>query len=394
MLLRREEVLCWLKETDEEALQELFHRADEARLKHVGDQVHLRGLIEISNYCRSRCAYCGIHCGNKKIQRYRMTIEEVLASARLASRLGYGTVVLQSGLDPGLTEEFVGQVVSRITSSTSLAVTLSLGERRPQELATWRRLGAQRYLLRFETSDPALYKRLHPSLTPPVPSRFELLGALKAFGYEVGSGVMVGLPGQTYEILANDLALFAELDLDMIGVGPFITHPETPLGREDTPPFSSTRHPGEGHQVPNTVEMTLKVLALTRLLCPLANLPTTTAVTTLNAVTGRQDGLNTGGNVIMPNVTPPKYRRLYEIYPNKASSQETAEETHSAVIQCLEALGRPVGKGRGDSPSWKARRGDFTDPPQPPPSGESEESNLREGELFSPPSNKEGQVFP
>jgi len=140
--------------------------------------------------------------------------------------------------------------------------------------------------------------------------------------------------------------------------------------------------------------MTLKVLALTRLLCPLTNLPTTTAVTTINASTGRQDGLNTGGNVIMPNVTPPKYRKLYEIYPNKASSQETAEETHSAVIACLEAMGRPVGKGPGDSPSWKARREVFADPPHAPSSGESEDSRLRQGELSSPEPKKERQDVP
>jgi len=272
-----------------------------------------------------------------------MSADEVLACARLAIDLGYGTVVLQSGEDYGIATEPMAELIRRIKSETDLAVTLSFGERSDEELARWRASGADRYLLRFETSDAKLYRRIHPPLAAPS-DRIAILRRLGELGYEVGSGVMIGIPGQTYDGLAEDIELFRTLDLDMVGVGPYLPHPNTPLGR----------NPGdfralESEQVPNTEEMTYKVLALTRLACPQANIPSTTALATLNTAGGRELGLRRGANVVMPNLTPPKYRALYEIYPGKACIAETAEACQACLRQRILSIGRKVGTGPGSS---------------------------------------------
>jgi len=225
-------------------------------------------------------------------------------------------------------------------------VTLGLGERTEEELALWRRTGADRYLLRFETSNPRLYGWYHPSLPGRDSDRLALLMELKALGYETGSGILVGLPGQTYEDLARDIDLFGQLDLDMIGLGPYIRHPDTPLGRDPTQYSASP-----GFQVPNTEEMTYRVLALTRLVCPRANIPATTAVATLNRRAGFELGLSRGANVIMPNLTPRQYHSMYEIYPGKAGACENHARLHYRILN----QGRFVGRGRGDSPNYTCR---------------------------------------
>jgi len=341
--MKREELLHWLKEDDEAKLAELWSRADKVRREHVGDEIHLRGLVEISNHCARRCAYCGINADNGRIQRYRMTEDEVMGCIRKAVSFGYGTVVLQSGEDYGLPAAFVSKIVRKIKSETPLAVSLGLGERPAKDLAAWRKAGADRYFLRFETSDPALYERVHPSLPRRHSDRLALLRRLKDLGYEAGSGVMLGIPGQTYASLADDLDLFKVLDLDMIGVGPYITHPETPLGREER----AHKLVAGRNQVPNTELMTYKFVALARILCPDVNIPTTTALATLNRKTGYELGLSRGSNVIMPNLTPAKYRRLYEIYPAKALVPDTPEEFDSTLKKRLQALGRRFGEGPG-----------------------------------------------
>ena len=210
-------------------------------------------------------------------------------------------------------------VVRRIKAQTPMAVTLSLGEREPDELALWREAGADRYLLRFETSNRTLFEKIHPPRPGRVSDRIVLLAHLRELGYEVGSGVMIGIPGQSYDDLARDLELFRELNLDMIGVGPFLMHPQTPLADPQQQPEAP---PGE--QVPASELVTYKVIALTRLLCPGANIPSTTALATQNRRNGRELGLVRGANIVMPNLTPPKYRVHYEIYPNKACIQESA----------------------------------------------------------------------
>ncbi len=343
--MRRADLLRWLREDREQALEPLWAEADATRREAVGDAVHLRGLIEVSSHCSRGCTYCGLRSANRCLTRYRMSTDEVLAAAKLAQDFGYGTVVLQAGEDPELSDEWVEQLCRALTAQTDLAVTLSLGERSPAALERFRRAGASRYLLRFETSDAALLRRIHPPRRPGEPAglRLELLRQAAQLGFEVGSGVMVGLPGQTYDTLADDLTLLSELDLHMVGVGPYIAHPATPLGRETATPA------GQRDQVPATEQMAHKVLALTRLCCPDANVPVTTAVATVDPQRGRLLGLARGANVIMPNVTPLRYRRLYQIYPSKASSLETAEQTRAAVLATLAAAGRTVGQGPGGS---------------------------------------------
>jgi len=343
-MIDRPEILAWLRETDPGRLSRLYRRADAVRQKHVGDAVHLRGLVEVSNHCVRGCAYCGISTENRGLTRYRMTKDEVLSCARLAQRLGYGTLVLQAGEDYGLTRDWVTGLVREVKETTLLAVTLSLGERPDGDLAAWREAGADRYLLRFETSDPALFAAIHPGLGGRPSDRLAILGRLSALGYEVGSGVLVGLPGQTYESLATDLLVFRELDLDMIGVGPFIPHPATPLGRGLFPLAP------DGEQVPADEETTTKVVALARLLRPDANIPSTTALATL-ASFGRERGLLRGANVVMPNLTPPVYRKLYEIYPGKACASETAEE----CVWELEGRIRRIGRVPAHGPGGRAR---------------------------------------
>ena len=339
--MTRDEILRWLKETDEAALDELWRRADVVRREHVGDAVHLRGLVEISNHCVRRCAYCGIAAGNRELVRYRMGADEIVACARQAVALGYGTVVLQAGEDYGIGREWLAGIVRSIRAETPLAVTLSLGERPDEDLAAWRAAGADRYLLRFETSDTQLYDRIHPPLPNRPSDRFAILRRLTELGYEAGSGVMIGIPGQTYSSLADDLETFAEMDLDMIGVGPYLPHPETPLGRGELPEAA----PGE--QVPATEMMTYKVIALARLVDPDANIPSTTALATLNIASGRELGLARGANVVMPNLTPTKYRALYEIYPAKACIRETAVQCGACLRGRIEGMGRTVGEGPG-----------------------------------------------
>lgn len=348
--MTHDEILFWLRESNEARLADLWRMADDARQRHVGGEVHLRGLIEISNYCIRLCGYCGLRAPNRKITRYRMTREEIAACVRQGVTLGYGTVVLQSGEDPGISQESIVELVRWIRSETPLAVTLSLGERGEGELAAWREAGADRYLLRFETSNERLYEQIHPARPGGPANRLGLLRGLRTLGYEVGSGVMIGIPGQTYEDLAGDIGLFAELDLDMIGCGPYVAHPDTPLGS----PNHRAVLAGDD-QVPANELMTYKVIALARLVCPRANIPSTTALATLNRERGRELGLVRGANVVMPNLTPPRYRQLYEIYPGKACIQETAEACQSCLEGRIASLGRAVGSGRGDSPNYRLR---------------------------------------
>jgi len=339
--LTPDELLQWLQERDPSRLESLWRLADEVRRAHVGDEVHLRGLIEISNHCVRQCHYCGLRAGNRSLTRYRMSADEIVACAEQARRFGYGTVVLQAGEDESLTTAWVAEVVRRIKKTARLAVTLSLGERGSDELRAWRQAGADRYLLRFETSNVERFQQIHPSRGGSSPSRLLLLHELRRLGYEVGSGVMVGIPGQQYQDLMSDLRLFREMDLDMIGIGPFIPHPATPLGR-----VVSCEANGEAG-VPADELTTCKMVALARLVCPEANIPSTTALATINLAEGRELGLRRGANVLMPNLTPPMYRVHYEIYPAKACIRETPEWCHVCMKGRIEAIGRHVGTGSG-----------------------------------------------
>lgn len=336
-------VKAWLLELDPEVLKRLWSEADRVRQAQVGDAVHLRGLIEASSHCIRHCLYCGLRAPSEGLQRYRMDAAEILDCAHEAVRLGYGSVVIQAGEDPGLSGAFIAGVVRAIKETTPLAVTLSLGERSDADLRAWRVAGADRYLLRFETSDPLLYRRIHPSL-PGIPSdRVAQLLRMRGMGYEIGSGVMVGIPGQTWDALAFDILRFRDFDMDMIGVGPFLPSPRTPLGGPGALAYSAP--PGE--QVPNDELTTLKAVALTRLVCPDANIPSTTALATLDRAQGRELALTRGANVVMPNVTPLRYRALYEIYPGKACLSEAPAACQGCLEGRLRAIGRTVAKGPG-----------------------------------------------
>jgi biotin synthase len=351
--MNRSEILSWLLEEDPERLERLWILADDERRKHVGDAVHIRGLIEFSNYCRSHCHYCGMRSDRNRLVRYRMTGEEIIASAQEAVARGYGTVVMQSGEDPGLDVAWLAGVIKTIKRETSLAVTLSCGERSGSELARLHEAGADRYYLRFETSDRILWEKIHPSAKKAASHRLDLLPRIKELGYETGSGIMVGIPGQTWSSLAEDLQWFQRLDLDMIGCGPFVPHEDTPSGRAYLHP---DRVGPDEEQTPNTDLMTYKVMALTRLLCPDVNIPTTTALATLNREAGHLLGLQRGANVLMVNLTPIQYRSLYEIYPAKAGIGESAQAQLDRVNALLSRLGRTAGEGSGTSPNYEARR--------------------------------------
>ncbi|HHV76218.1 MAG TPA: [FeFe] hydrogenase H-cluster radical SAM maturase HydE [Syntrophothermus lipocalidus] len=329
--LSKEDIVCLLALKDEHELARLYDRADRIRKKYVGDEVHLRGLIEFSNYCRKNCYYCGIRRDNRKLRRYRMSAEEIVATAVVAERLGYKTVVLQSGEDMYYTVDKLVDIIRRIKQEADVAITLSIGERPREEYERLYEAGADRFLMRFETSNRELYARLHPDSD--YDERMQILSWLKEIGYQVGSGVMIGLPGQTLEDLAMDILKFKELELDMVGVGPYICHEETPLA-------------GNAN---GTVEMTFKVIALTRIVTRDAHIPATTALATLRPADGRERALELGANVVMPNVTPTKYRALYELYPGKVCIGEAAEQCLTCIHRRIYSLGRPISRGYGHS---------------------------------------------
>ena len=343
--MNRDEILDWLLETDPVRLEELWERADAVREAHVGMAVHLRGLIEIGNHCVRKCAYCGIAACAPGMERYRLAFQDIIDCAVRGQAFGFGTVVMQSGEDPGITREFMVDVIRTIKRRTGMAITLSLGERREEDLRAWKEAGADRYLLRFETTDPELYRTIHPSLPGTALSdRLQQLLLMREIGFEIGTGVMVDIPGQTWATLATDIWTFRDFDMDMIGIGPFILSPGTPLDGELGEQLR--REAGTG-QVPSDELTTLKALALTRLLCPDTNIPSTTALATLDPGAGRANGLKVGANVVMPNLTPPKYRVLYRIYPGKAGLQETADITRDKIEAQIHALGRSIGRGPG-----------------------------------------------
>lgn len=345
--LDRDGILTWLRVEEDDDLERLWEAADETRRLNVGEEVHLRGLIEVSNMCVRSCAYCGIAACAPKVERYRMSQEDILECADKALEYGFGTVVMQAGEDPGITGQWMADTIRKIKERTGLAITLSLGERDETDLRAWREAGADRYLLRFETTDPDLYRRIHPSLPGGVSDRIDQLMRMRDLGFEIGTGVMVGIPGQTWETLANDIWTFRDYDMDMIGIGPYIPSPGTPL---DGPLGELLQVEAGTEQVPNDPLTTLKALALTRLICPETNIPSTTALATVDPGSGRANGLLRGANVIMPNLTQPKYRVLYQIYPGKAGLHETADITVAKIRNQIEALGRTIGNGPGTSP--------------------------------------------
>ncbi|MGN0852835.1 MAG: [FeFe] hydrogenase H-cluster radical SAM maturase HydE [Kiritimatiellia bacterium] len=316
----------------------LFEAAYRRKCALQGKVVALRGLVECSNVCAKDCLYCGIRRGNGKVKRYRMSADEIVEAAAWAAENGYGSVVLQSGeIQSEENTAFYEQVVSRLHArfGDDLGITLSLGEQPPETYRRWRLAGAHRYLLRIETSNAQLYARIHPR-GHCWSARLECLRALRGEGFIVGTGVMIGLPGQTEDDLAGDIEFFRRENVDMIGMGPYLPHPDTPLAAAD------------GARLP-AMELTLRMIALTRLALPETNIAATTALQAL-APDGRERGILAGANVIMPNVTPRRYRREYLLYPGKPCVQDSSEFCRGCIERRIEAIGETIAWGRRMDP--------------------------------------------
>ncbi len=325
IILDKEKIIALL--ADESRQEKLFQQADSVRHQYVGDAVHLRGLIEFSNICRNNCMYCGIRCGNKQTSRYHMTEEEIVATANRATDMGFETIVLQSGEDMYYTSDRMCRIIEAI-KKRDVAVTLSIGEREYTEYKAFRNAGADRYLMRIETTDRDLYHSLDPDMS--WQHRYECLLMIRELGYELGSGIMVGLPGQTVASIAADLLFLQNLQIDMAGIGPFIPHPQTPLAKEKG----------------GTLELALRTMAVMRLLLPDINIPATTAMESLHP-DGRIKALQAGANVAMLNVTESEYRKLYELYPGKSGADETPLHCRSIIGEKIKSLGRTIGTGYG-----------------------------------------------
>ena len=323
------EELVQLLSVSEEDLPLLMAAADEVRHNAVGDEVHLRAIIEFSNYCRQHCTYCGLRADNREIGRYRLTPEQILETAAAAAEAGYRTLVLQSGEDMAISAETIANLTREI-KKMGVAVTLSCGERSYEVYKLWREAGADRYLIKQETADAALNRCIRPGNT--LYGRLQCQHWLKDLGYQVGSGCMIGIPGQTVDTLARDLRLMKEMRIDMSGMGPFIPHPQTPLRTGTT----------------GSVSMTLKMLATARLYMPWMLLPATTSLASLHPQ-GRELALRAGANVIMPNVSPEEFRSLYQIYPGKLNTRDSIQEYKRNLTKLIEAEGRTVSTEFGHS---------------------------------------------
>ena len=326
-LMTRDQIIQYLKIDDP---KELFAEADRVRKQYVGDAVHLRGLIEFSNICGKDCLYCGIRRSNKDVQRYRLEINDIFDTAYSAKQLGYKSLVLQSGESEQYSLSAMCGLVRRIKNELGIAITLSIGEKSWEEYAALKESGADRYLLRFETSAEKIFSDLRPGSS--LEDRLQCLRWLRELGYQVGSGIMVGLPGQTLEMIADDILLMNALDLDMIGIGPFIADPHTPLKDAKS----------------GTLDLTLKVLALIRITTKNTHLPATTAMGSIDPQ-GRQKALRCGANVLMPNVTPTKYREHYQLYPNKICIKDKPGDCFLCISGMVAMLGRTISDDAGHS---------------------------------------------
>ncbi len=313
--------------------EKLYALARRFQHEHFENHVFLRGLIEFSSFCRNDCLYCGIRRSNCNAERYRLTKEQIMSACELGHELGYRTFVLQGGEDMHYTGEVLEDIVRSIKKSfPDCAITLSVGERSTEDYKRWFDAGADRYLLRHETANEEHYKKLHPA-DMSLKHRMECLYALKDIGYQVGAGFMVGSPFQTPETLAEDLLFLKELEPHMIGIGPFIPHHDTPFAGEAA----------------GTVELTLFLLAIIRIMLPDVLLPATTALGTV-AADGREQGILAGANVLMPNLSPKDVRGKYLLYDNKICTGEEAAECKACLDNRIKRIGYETVTDRGDSP--------------------------------------------
>lgn len=347
--LTAEEIKYILEIEDRTELEILFNKAYEIKAKYVGKKSYFRGLIELSNYCTKDCYYCGIRKSNTNVSRYLMEEEEIINAAIWAYKNEYGSVVLQSGErnDPQYVE-FIEKILKRIKkeSDGKLGITLSLGEQSEETYQRWFNAGGHRYLIRIETSNPELYAKLHPA-DHNFKARKECLHTLKRLGFQVGTGVMIGLPGQTTDNLVNDIFFFRDNDIDMIGMGPFIEHKETPLAGV----FGNFEDVKKDQYM-----LGLKMIAAVRLTLRDVNIASTTALQALNPF-GREMGLKAGANIIMPNVTDIKYKESYQLYDGKPCLDENSSLCKDCISTRITGIDETIGLNEwGDSPHFKKRQ--------------------------------------
>lgn len=335
----KEDLVALLSINNEDELKELYKKAKEVRIANCSNTIYYRGLIEISNQCKKDCYYCGIRCSNKEINRYCLNKEEVLKAASFAYQSGFGSVAIQGGeKNSKKWELYIEEIILAIgkLSQGKLGITLSLGEQSKECYKRWFDAGAHRYLLRIETSNKDLYKTLHP-MNHSYDNRVKALHLIKETGYQLGTGVMCGLPGQTINHLANDIIFFKTIDADMIGLGPFIPHHATPL---------SSIIIDKKYQL----TLALKVLATTRLYLKNVNMVASTALQALDPY-GRELGCEAGANIIMPNLTDAEYKVQYQLYEGKPNLAEFSLDVHKKLDENLIALGNLIGYNQwGDSP--------------------------------------------
>ncbi len=329
--LAAQEFITLIEGRNDRLAQILFQKAVALRQLHYGNDVYIRGLIEFTNYCKNDCLYCGIRCSNQNAQRYRLTHEQVLECCQEGYDLGYRTFVLQGGEDPWYTPKRIAELIRAIKQNwPDCALTLSVGEHPREVYQLWFDTGADRYLLRHETANADHYRTLHPSQLSPE-NRKRCLWDLKEIGYQVGCGLMVGSPGQTSAHLAEDLLFIRELEPDMVGIGPFIPQHDTPFG----------------DQPAGTLELTLFMLGLVRLMLPDVLLPSTTALGTIHPQ-GRELGVQAGANVCMPNLSPISVRKKYALYDNKICTGDEAAQCRRCLEKRMASVGYQVVVHRGD----------------------------------------------
>ena len=333
-ILPREELSALLDGQCEELSAYLFPKADRIRRENYGTDIYVRGLIEFTNYCRNDCYYCGIRRSNRSAQRYRLTEEEILGCCEEGYQLGFRTFVLQGGEDPIYSPERMEALVHTIKSHfPDCAITLSVGEHGKETYQRWFDAGAERYLLRHETADDSHYRILHPPELS-LQHRKQCLWDLKEIGYQVGCGFMVGSPGQTSAQLTEDLLFIHELQPEMVGIGPFIPQKDTPFGKETA----------------GTLEKTLFLLGIIRLMLPQVLLPATTALGTIHP-RGRELGIQAGANVCMPNLSPVAVREKYALYDNKICTGDEAAQCRNCLAARMQSIGYQVVVSRGDHKS-------------------------------------------
>jgi biotin synthase len=334
--LSKEELIYIIDNIDDKSKDYLVQRAHETRLKHYSKKVFMRGLIEFTNYCKNDCYYCGIRRGNSNADRYRLSLEEILECCRVGYDLGFRTYVLQGGEDGYFSDDRILKIISSIKiEHPDCAITLSLGEKSYESYKMFFEAGADRYLLRHETASEEHYSKLHPKEMS-LKSRKNCLYQLKEIGYQVGAGFMIGSPYQTTENLAEDLKFLEELQPHMVGIGPYIPHIDTIFKNENQ----------------GTLEMTILMLALTRLILPKALMPATTALGTIHPQ-GREYGLKAGANVVMPNLSPRVVRDKYALYDNKICTGDEAAECRYCIENRIKDAGFEIDLSRGDSIEWK-----------------------------------------